>query len=166
MTVRQVHLHSDRYADEAEGPAPALYIMVMAHGDAAKIGALEAAMNAPQRLLQVERKQRARTPEPSGYPMRLAIVGELVGLNLGCYEWRDGCWVYEDRVGFDRRWAIVEHLESALRLALARRLGRLSSWPEWIEIDTPIKTDHEWEALFMDAWREVDGLGPQKMWGS
>ena len=67
------------------GPAAALYVMVTANGLAAKVGALEAAANAPKRLRAVEMKQRMRTPAPDGYPIRLAVVAELDGLVLGVY---------------------------------------------------------------------------------
>lgn len=158
MTVRHAELRSKQYQTELEGPAPALYVMVMADGRAAKVGALESAANASARLHGVEQKQGARAPE-SGYPMRLAVVGELVGLNLGRYHWRDGVWVYDDREAFDQRWAEVEHLESAVRLVLARRLGRLSKWADWIHLDVPIASNDAWAAQFVTAWQEVDQLG-------
>lgn len=159
MAIRIVGLRSDRYEPMSEGRAPALYVMVMAHGRAAKVGALESAENAPGRLRQVEQKQRRRVPDPAGYPMRLAILGELLGLNLGHYRWQDDRWIYDDKDAFDQRWTEVEHLESALRLVLARRLGRLSPWVDWILVDGPPLSEDAWESQFRSAWLEVDQLG-------
>ena len=87
-----------------------------------------------------------------------AIVGEIVGLNLRRTR-RDGAWVYSDRVEFDRRWAEVEHIETTLRLVLARRLGRLSPWTDWIYLDPPIVDDNWWREVIVAAWEEVDGHG-------
>lgn len=158
MTFRRIELSSKRYRTELGGSAPGLYVMVMADGPDAKVGALESVANASDRLRVVQRKQRVRAPSPNAYPMRLAVVGELVGLNLGGYEKRDGVWVYDDKEGFEQRWAEVEHLESAVRLVLARRFGRLARWADWIHVERPT-TDDEWEAQFLSAWQEVDQLG-------
>lgn len=159
MPVRHMTFRSDRYESDAGGDPPALYVMVMHDGGAAKVGALESARNAAARLRRVEQKQRQRLPDTAAYPMRLAAVGEIAGLNLGQYRGTDGRWVYDDRDAFDRRWAEVEHLESAIRLVLARRLGRLSQWPDWITVERPLGSDESWVEEFRSAWEEVDRLG-------
>jgi hypothetical protein len=80
-------------------------------------------------------------------PIRLAVVAELEGLVLG-----------PPGDVFNERWAEVEHLEWALRLVLARRLGRLAGWSEWIHICHPLEPD-EWPGQVRAAWREVSRLG-------
>lgn len=82
-----------------------------------------------------------------GVAIAAAIVATLEGLVLGPY----GDQFYE-------RWAEVEHLESALRLVLARRLGRLAVWTDWIHIDKPVEED-QWSDLVQAAWGEVSRLG-------
>ena len=107
------------------GPASGLYVMVASNGLSAKVGAVERVDRALGRLREVERKQRTRVDDPSTCPLHLAVVMELEGLFVNG---ADG----------DEMWAIATHLESALRFALARRLGRLAAWPDWIHIDEPI----------------------------
>lgn len=50
----------------------------------------------------------------------------------------------------------VEHLESALRLSLARRLGRVARWADWIELDPPLADDAAWLDAVHAAWTEAD----------
>ena len=92
--------------------------------------------------------------------MRLVVVGELVDLPLGHYSWNGEGWTYDDgdEEGWSRRWAGVEHLESTVRLVLARRLGRFSHWADWIELDAPVG-DGQWAELLQQAWQEVGALG-------
>lgn len=127
----------------------ALYVMVAADGFSAKVGALEKARNAEQRLHDVAKDHPTRKPAPAPecFPIRLAVVATLQGLVLGPY----GDQFYE-------RWAQVEHLEWALRLVLARRLGRLAGWTDWIHIDKPVEDD-QWSDIVEDAWQEVSRLG-------
>jgi hypothetical protein len=121
--------------------------MESADGTTAKIGACEVAANAAMRLRAVEAKHRGRA-EPAVFPLRIVIVAELAGLVLP-----------DDEPQPAAHWAEVEDLESALRLALARRLGaRLSAWPEWLHLDTPVTAD-AWVAHVEAAWAEVDDLG-------
>ena len=144
-----IRLEDARRQPTAEGTAAALYVMVTDDGCDAKVGALEKAANADRRLLQVAKKHSTQTSIPSleGASMRLAVVAELVGLALG-----------EPGDVFFERWAEVEHLESAMRLVLARRLGRLARWADWIHLDPPID-DAQWVAHVEAAWREVSRLG-------
>jgi hypothetical protein len=137
-----------RHVDAStEGAAAALYVMVAADGATAKVGALESAANADKRLRRVQAHHRGRNAEPVGFPLRLVLVAELEGLVLG-----------DPGPIRDARWALVEHLESAMRLVLARRLGRLSGWPEWIHVDSALDAD-QWTAQVESAWAVVDDLG-------
>ncbi len=134
--------------------------MVSADGRFAKVGALESANNAANRLRGVERRHGSRHADPGAYPLRLVVVGEIDGLVLGRYRWNEDHWVYGDgKVGFDQRWAEVEHLESAVRLSLARRVGRLAGWADWIRINGPPLTDEAWLSAVHAAWLEVDQIG-------
>ena len=160
VNVTPVLLQSSRFAPVVEGPPAALYVMVAAHGRLAKVGALESAANVEARRQSIERHQRTRDDDASAYPLSVVAVGEVKGLVVGRYRWVDGHWDYHGgQQGFDQRWADVEHLESAVRLCLARRLGRLSRWPDWIELDKPIGSDEAWLESFEAAWAEVDRLG-------
>jgi hypothetical protein len=144
---RRLVLRSRHIGASADGVPAALYVMVAADGATAKVGALESAANADNRLRTVEAHHRGRNAEPAGFPLRLVVVAELEGLVLGeAGPTRDACW------------ASVEHLESAMRLVLARHLGRLSGWPEWIHVDSALNAD-QWVAHVEAAWAVVDGLG-------
>ena len=46
-----------------------------------------------------------------------------------------------------------------MRLSLARRVGRLARWTDWIEVDQSPMTDAAWLSAFHAAWLEVDQLG-------
>ena len=147
-----VTLTGDWFSTARIGQPAALYVMVAAGGSAAKIGALERAENALDRAKAVDRKQRSRLDDEAQrtayVPLRLAIVAELEGLVLGPY----------DTPEFDERWAEVEHVEAALRLGLARRLGNLSRWTDWIDLDEPVP-DAAWRDHVEHAWRGVTALG-------
>ena len=134
-----------------EGRRPALYVMILAHGGSAKIGALESTLNATIRLGRVQAAHRRRDADDSCYPMRLAVVIEIEDLPIAGDHDADS----------EERWAEVEHLESALRLVLARRLGRLARWTDWIHIETAID-DAEWPRLIDEAWDDVVALGTAK----
>lgn len=54
--------------------------MVLAYGQAAKVGALECADRAEGRLLEVNRKQRTRSTDAACFPIRLADAAEFQGL--------------------------------------------------------------------------------------
>jgi len=123
--------------------------MVVAGGMSAKVGALEVATNASARLLRVQAAHRRREPE-AGYPMRLAVVLEICDLPMGV----------DHDLDWEERWAEVEHLESALRLVLSRRLGRLARWTDWIYVQRPL-TDAQWVEQIVDAWTEVGRIGHQ-----
>ena len=144
-----IRLEDERRRPTAEGTAAALYVMVTADGCDVKVGALEKAARAERRLREVAKHHLTRipTPPPEDAPMRLAVVAELDGLVLG----PPGDVFYE-------RWAEVEHLESAMRLVLARRLGRLARWSDWIHLDQPID-DGQWVDHVEAAWLEVSRLG-------
>jgi len=152
-------LATGRFTAAVDAPPAALYLMVAAHGRLAKIGALESAANAADRLRTVERHQRIRDGDSSAYPLRVVVVGEIPGLVLDPYRWTDYRWDYElGKEAFDQRWAEVEHLESAVRLSLSRRVRRLA-WTDWIEVARPPETDEAWLSAFLAAWREADELG-------
>jgi hypothetical protein len=136
-----------RHDAAREGIAAALYVMESADGTTAKIGALEVAANAAMRLRTVEAKHRGRIAEPAVFPLRIVLVAELAGLALG-----------DPDPQREARWAHGEHLESAVRLVLARRLGSLSAWPEWINVEAPVTPD-AWAAHVEAAWATVDDLG-------
>ena len=140
--VQRVVLEPDGQWTVGAGPSSALYVMVTADGTAAKVGACEPCDRAEGRLREVERKQRTRVEALATYPIRLAIVAELRGLAV------DG----------DEMWSITTHLEGAVRFVLARRLGRLAAWPDWIHVDQPL-TAASWHSEFLAAWAEVARLG-------
>lgn len=131
-----------------EGLPAALYVMACADGRTAKIGALESAVNADARLRRVEAKHRMQDREPASHSLRLVLVADLEGLVLGTYE----------DPAFEERWALVEHLESAMRLALARRVGHLARWADWIQVQQPLSAEN-WVAHVHQAWQQVDTLG-------
>lgn len=130
----------------------ALYVMVSETGTVAKVGACERIGNVTQRLTSVERKYQRRIFDPLA-TLRLVAKIELVGLSLfsaGDYDerWAD-------------IWAEVESLESALRLALGRRLGRMHEWTDYIHLDRAIHDD-EWPSLIRTAWEQVGTLGASR----
>jgi hypothetical protein len=149
MELVTIPLHDQHRLATGAGPAAALYVMVTASGRDAKIGALEKAINAKSRLGQVNKKHPTQTPTPPPEKahIRLTVVAELQGLVLG-----------PPGKGFYERWAEVEHLESAMRLVLARRLGTLAAWTDWIHLKHPID-DEQWPGHVEDAWSEVCRLG-------
>lgn len=120
-------------------------MMVAANGLSAKVGALERVDRAEGRLREVERKHRTRVEDLSNFPMRLAVVIELDGLFVNG---ADG----------DEMWAITTHLESAMRFVLARRVGRLAAWADWIHVDVPLSFS-EWLSAVEAAWADVEVLG-------
>lgn len=142
--VPTVRLRTGCRRTPVDGRHPALYVMVAADGLTAKVGALEAAANAPQRLRRVDAAHRIRHDSPSSFPIRLAVVVELEDLAITGDRDEDS----------EERWAEVEHLESALRLALARRVGRLARWSDWIHVDVAMD-DSEWKRQVEDAWSDV-----------
>lgn len=146
--VRKLVLRSGWSARLGPGRLPALYVMVTADGHAAKVGALESAANAWARLRRVEAHHRKLVVGAAGYAMRLAVVAELADLAIGG----------DHDVESEERWAEVEHLESALRLVLARRLGRVARWTDWIHVDSALSND-EWARAVEEAWHDVDALG-------
>lgn len=146
-TYQLLSLTSGTARPQIEGRLPALYVMIVASGTSAKVGALEAATNAPVRLSRVQAAHRRREPN-AGYPMRLAVVLELCDLPIAG----------DHDIESEERWAEVEHLESALRLVLARRLGRLARWTDWIHVQRPL-TDAEWVGEIEKAWIEVRRVG-------
>lgn len=137
-----------------QGRAPALYVMAVADGSSAKVGALETADNALARLSRVQAAHRRREPTAS-FPMALAVVLEVVDLPIAGDRDADS----------EERWAELEHLESALRLVLARRLGRVARWTDWIHINEPISPD-ELATVVDEAWSEVCSLGRATRAGS
>ena len=56
--------------------------------------------------------------------MRLAVVIEISDLAIAG----------DDDAESEERWAEVEHLESAVRFVLARLLGRVAQWTDWIHV--------------------------------
>lgn len=130
-----------------EGRVPALYVMVVADGTSAKVGALETASNALARLSRVQAAHRHREPTAS-FPMALAVVLEIADLPIKGDHDSDS----------EERWAELEHLESALRLVLARRLGRVARWTDWIHIDESMSLG-QWVGSVEQAWSEVCSLG-------
>ena len=130
-----------------DGRLPAVYVMVLADGQGAKVGALEAAANAPVRLKRVQEAHRRREPG-AAYPMRLVVVLEIADLAISG----------DHDVDSEERWAEVEHLEAALRLSLARRVGRLARWADWIHVDRALD-DTEWVGVVQTAWTEVTKIG-------
>ncbi len=82
-------------------------------------------------------------------PIQLVVVAELDGLALGVHT--------DEPILWEERWAEVEHLEAAMRLVLARRLGQLARRTDWIHVDRPIDAD-EWNRHVDAAWAEVDAL--------
>jgi hypothetical protein len=160
VSVLRVVLPTCRFTPALDGPSAALYVIVAAHGRLAKVGALESADNVQRRLRRVERDHRTRDDDPEAHPLRVVLVGEIEGLVVGGYRWVDDGWVYDGgKAGFDQRWAEVEHLESAVRLGVARRVGRVARWADWIEVDRPSMTDTAWLSAFQSSWLEVDQLG-------
>lgn len=80
--------------------------------------------------------------------MKLAVVLEISDLPISGDHDADS----------EERWAEVEHLESALRLTLARRLGNVARWTDWIHLARPVEDD-TWETTIEAAWSEVVALG-------
>ena len=144
--VRRLRLATGARRPPIEGRTPALYVMVTSDGLAAKVGALESSANAEKRLRRVDAAHRVR--EPASSPIRLAVVVELEDLPIAGDHDADS----------EERWAEVEHLESALRLVLARRLGRVSRWTDWIQLDRSLESD-AWVAAVEAGWLEVCQLG-------
>jgi hypothetical protein len=132
------------------GETAALYVMVMAHGREAKIGAVEKAQRAAERLREVDAALVKRGREAACFPVGLAVVAELDGLVVGPPADPQST----QRIRYYERWALVEHLESALRLAFARRLGSLSAATNWIHLDRPL-TIGEWVEEVEAAWTAV-----------
>lgn len=145
LVTARLTLNGDGLWPVQAGPASGLYVMVAANGLSAKIGAVERVDRAEGRLREVERKQRTRVEDASTFPMRLAVVMELDGLFVNG---ADG----------HNMWAITTHLESAMRFVLARRVGRLAAWPDWIHVDSPL-TFSDWLTAVEAAWIEVTALG-------
>ena len=143
--VRRILLAGGDRGLRADGASSALYVMVMADGIAAKVGALERADNAVLRLQAVERKQRIRHPDEAAYPMRLAVVAELDGLDVSGPD-------------ADEAWSRTTHFETLMRFVLARRLGRMAAWPDWIWLDRTPKDD-DWVSEMTTAWAEILRLG-------
>jgi hypothetical protein len=135
------------------GEPAALYVMVMAHGREAKIGALEKARRAERRLREVDATLVKRGREAGCFPVGLALIAELDGLVVG----PPGSPGSPERTHYYERWALVEHLESALRVTLARRLGRLSAATDWIHVEQPL-TIAGWITEVKDAWTTVCAL--------
>lgn len=135
----------------ADGPPAALYVMVTADGRAAKVGALEQARNAEARLRAVEKRHRGHVPDPACYPMALAVVMELEGIDVSG---PDG----------EEAWHRTTLLEGMLRYVLARRLGRLAEWADWMHVDRQPKDG--WLAEVERAWDELRPLGasPTSTW--
>ena len=133
------------------GPPSALYVMVTADGRAAKVGALEQAVNAEARLKAVEKRHRGRVPDLACYPMVLAVVMELEGIGVSG---PDG----------EEAWHRTTLLEGMLRYVLARRLGRLAEWTDWMHVDRQPKDG--WVAEAQRAWYELRplGAGPTSTW--
>lgn len=135
----------------SEGPPSALYVMVTADGRVAKVGALEQGANAGARLKAVEKRQRGRVPDPSCYPLALAVVMELEGIDVSG---PDG----------EEAWHRTTLLEGMLRYVLARRLGRLAEWADWMHVDRqPVDG---WVAEVERACDELRPLGasPTSTW--
>jgi hypothetical protein len=120
--------------------------MVTADQLLAKVGALESVANAESRLLGVGKKQRDRSMDLVCYPIRLAVIAELEDV------------VLPHDSGYDERWAKVEHVESAVRLALARQVGRLHRWTDWVHVERPIKLQ-QWTELVQRTWLDVERIG-------
>jgi hypothetical protein len=131
-----------------DAPSAVLYVMVTADGSKAKIGACYHAGNTLTRRRDVEKKLRSALPDEPLYPLMLAVVAEIRGLALGDYD--DPQW--------DERWAEVEHLESATRLAVARRVGRLSRFVDYVEVDAD-RSPGSWADVLDEAWTEASRLG-------
>ncbi|MEM9714570.1 MAG: hypothetical protein AAGA17_20275 [Actinomycetota bacterium] len=134
----------------AGGPAPpaVIYAMVTADGSKVKIGACEHGGNALRRRTAVERTLRSKFDDESLYPLELAVVSEIEGLALG--DDRDEAW--------DERWKEVEHLESAMRLAVARRVGRLSRLVDYVEVErVPISWSETMDAAWIGVLRLASG---------
>lgn len=144
--VRILRLRSGTARPTIEGRTPALYVMVVADGRAAKVGALESAANAEKRVRRVEAAHLARQSDAGS--VRLAVVVELEDVAIAGDRDADS----------EERWAGVEHLESALRLVLARRLGRVARWTDWILLDHAL-TDDAWVAAVEAAWPEIEHFG-------
>ncbi len=136
--------------EAAAGETAALYVMVMAHGREAKIGAVEKAQRATERLHEVDAALMKRGREAACFPIGLALVAELDGLVVG----PPGNPQSTQRVTYYERWALVEHLESALRLVLARRLGSLSAATDWIHLERSMTTA-DWVEEVEAAWTAV-----------
>lgn len=135
-----------------EGPVAALYVMAADQGSVAKIGALEKAFNAPQRLRDVERGQRKRDHGSAGYPLALQVIAELDGLDVSGAD-------------ADEAWSRTVHYETVMRFVIARRVGRLHLWPDWIHVDR--KPDQgDWVAEVREAWTETLSIGrhPNSTW--
>ncbi len=80
--------------------------------------------------------------------MTLAVVLEITDLPIAGDHDADS----------EERWAEVEHLEAALRLTLARRLGRVARWTDWIHLHRPLSVEG-WISEVERAWVEVSELG-------
>ncbi|MCU1352585.1 MAG: hypothetical protein JWM05_1794 [Acidimicrobiales bacterium] len=128
-----------------QGPVAALYVMEAANGGVAKIGALERSRNAEQRVRDVQRGQRKRETDPAAYPIRLAVIAELDGLDVTGPD-------------ADEAWSRTVHYETLMRFVIARRVGRLHAWPDWIYIDRH-PDQNDWAAEFRGAWSEVLSIG-------
>jgi hypothetical protein len=139
------------------GETAALYVMVMAHGREAKIGAVEKVHRAEARLREVDAALMKKGREGECFPVGLALVAELEGLVVG----PPGSPGSPERVRYYERWALVEHLESALRLVLARRLGHLSAATDWIHVEEPL-TIARWVSEVEAAWTAVCSLLDEK----
>jgi hypothetical protein len=80
--------------------------------------------------------------------MTLAVVLEVSDLPIAG----------DHDVDSEERWAELEHLETALRLALARRLGSIARWTDWIHLAQPLSSDR-WPVEVESAWADVSRLG-------
>lgn len=143
--VHRLLLEPDGLWPTGTGPSSALYVMVTADGTAAKVGACERVDRVEGRLREVEKKQRTRIEDPAAYPIRLVIVAELKGL------------VVSGEDGWEM-WSITTHLETAMRLVIARRLGHLSGWADWLHLEQQLDAA-ELRSAFLAAWTEVAALG-------
>jgi hypothetical protein len=146
-----IHLRSRRFTATADRAA-ALYVMVTADGRHAKVGFVEAEDHAPARLRAVQHDQmKKKAIAEEGFPLSFGVVAVVDGLVLGSPK--------HDPEVYLQRIAEVEHLESALRLVLARRLGSFRGWPEWIVTDKPVDAER-WVTEVKNAWAKVDELVP------
>ena len=127
----------------------ALYVMVAEGGRVAKVGACERLANIDRRLGEVTAKLQRNTGDPTAR-MRIVVKVALEGLAMRTGDDYHPQWT-------DIR-AEVESLESAVRLALARRLGRLHGWTDFIHLDRDVEMD-EWPGLVRAAWTDVQALG-------